>query len=663
MGKKTDKLRERALRILQKNSEEIPSQAYNDLDTLSEELRVHQIELETQNEELQNTYKDLEGANRRYINLYQNAPAPYITLSSSYKILKTNTEAASLMATTATALEGGKLTAFLHPRSRDILYHHIRATLHSNIPQECEVQLNTENEPHILMKSIKNSDTEILSLLIDITARITAEKKVSLLFEESTDAIGVVERSTGIIHACNPEWEKIAPHSGENKASVFDIFSAPEEMRTHLLTTEQTREFRNISVQGYLPHHYRVSLIPIDSRMAYVIATDISREHIEEQQKKMDSLSRMAGGIAHDFNNTLCSVRSALELLEDADTNHEFVDIIHIIEQGVSKSIEMTNQLLDISKNRNVEMEEVDIHTVIEQTLEFNRMSAVTTPATRFLPEAESSLIQGNTTDLHNLFSNILINARAAIEGNGQIYISTRNIELDENFSDVTGYRVAPGRYIEISIRDTGKGMKPEIQKRIFEPFYSTRRNAGGSGLGLARVYGIIQIHRGAVNVKSLPGRGTVFHIYLPLESPDKNKKKQPNHAAVPSPGHTPGRTILVVDDESTIRLALSHMLEKTGHHILTAETGTTAIEIFQREAAEIDLVILDMIMPGMNGDECFYKLREIQSNIPILLHTGFYDSEIMERLLQQNHTDFLKKPATQKILTEKINSIISQKR
>jgi two-component system, cell cycle sensor histidine kinase and response regulator CckA len=239
---------------------------------------------------------------------------------------------------------------------------------------------------------------------------------------------------------------------------------------------------------------------------------------------------------------------------------------------------------------------------------------------------------------IEQVIVNLYLNAWQAMKPGGTLYLKTENVNLDQRF--IRPFNVAPGRYVKIAVRDTGSGMEPDVQERAFEPFFTTKPMGGGTGLGLASAFGIIKNHDGIIDFTSQPGKGTTFFIYLPAT--DQRVVPETETAEGLQKGT---ETILVVDDEEYILKACRAMLTDLGYVVLTARSGEEATAIFRELDAQIDLVILDMIMPEMDGRETFERLKQIDPAINVLISSGYSIAEIASDMLSLGCDDFIQKP------------------
>jgi CheY-like chemotaxis protein len=266
--------------------------------------------------------------------------------------------------------------------------------------------------------------------------------------------------------------------------------------------------------------------------------------------------------------------------------------------------------------------------------------------------EADLWTVEVDRRQMEQVLLNLFVNAWQAMPGGGELYLRTENVHIDEHH--MPQYRVVPGRYIKITVTDTGVGMSEATRQRIFEPFFTTKKMGRGTGLGLASAYGIVKNHNGYIDVHSESGRGSTFAVYLPASEKAPSREDRPLTEAVTGSG-----TVLLVDDEEIVREVGGPMLEQLGYRVLTAGGAREAIEVFQREKERIDLVILDLIMPGIGGGETFDRLKEIDPNVRVLLASGYSIDGVAGEILKRGCRGFIQKPFTLDQLSEKIRDIL----
>jgi PAS domain S-box-containing protein len=371
------------------------------------------------------------------------------------------------------------------------------------------------------------------------------------------------------------------------------------------------------------------------------------------QSQKMEALGTLSGGIAHDFNNLLMGIQGYTSLiLCNTDPAHPHFEKLKAIEDQVHSGANLTRQLLGYARGGRYEVNPINLNDLMKKT---TGMFARTKKEIRLSEIYEQPLwpVEADTGQLEQAFLNLYVNAWQAMPGGGCLYVETQNITLDESY--VKPYSVHPGRYVKITVTDTGIGMDKETQKRIFEPFFTTKTMGRGTGLGLASVYGIIKGHKGFINVYSEKSHGTTFSIHLPVS--DKSPVIQkPVAASVIRQGH---ETILLVDDEDVITDVTGQMISGMGYQILVANSGETAIEIFKENHARIDLVIMDMIMPGTGGAETFKALKAIDSKVKVILSSGYTLNGEAKHIMDQGVLAFLQKPYTLDEISKKMRDVL----
>ncbi|MGW8325049.1 MAG: PAS domain-containing hybrid sensor histidine kinase/response regulator, partial [Desulfobacterales bacterium] len=357
--------------------------------------------------------------------------------------------------------------------------------------------------------------------------------------------------------------------------------------------------------------------------------------------QRMEAIGTLAGGIAHDFNNLLMGIQgNASLLLFNKNAAHPDYEQLKNIEKHVLQGSNLTNQLLGFARGGKYEVEVMNLNDVLKRE---NRMFTRTKKEIVIHEQYEQDLwpVKVSTGQIEQVLANLYANARQAMPDGGDIYVQTGNIRLDEDF--IKPFRVTPGKYVKISIIDTGIGMDEATLQRIFEPFFTTKQMGRGIGLGLASVYGIIKNHGGFVDVYSEKGKGTSFYIYLPAISGKDNSQ---NKEIEPKDKIKPGaETILLVDDDEMVIDVSQQLLGKLGYTVLTANNGHEAIEIYQKHYNEISLVIIDMIMPDLNGGETYDELKNINPKIKALLSSGYSIDGQAQDIINRGCNGFIQKP------------------
>jgi PAS domain S-box-containing protein len=377
------------------------------------------------------------------------------------------------------------------------------------------------------------------------------------------------------------------------------------------------------------------------------LAERASLEAQLRQAQKMEALGTLAGGIAHDFNNILGIVLGwARELAEEQGSSEALDAIISSGERGAA----IVKQMLAFSRRQAIAEKPVAMNRLVSDTSPM--LKAIFPKTIEFEIALEESLpdILGDAHQLQQALINICINARDAMPEGGRLIIRTARAGSDAPAT------AAAGDYIRVEISDTGFGMDEATRSRIFEPFFTTKQAGGGTGLGLAVVYGIVQAHGGAIDLVSAPGGGTTFKLYLPIPARPPEETARPK-ATEPIAG---SGTLLVIDDEPLLARLVKEAAERRGFRVLTAGDGLEAVATFEKHAAEIDGVVLDCGLPKMSGPEVFRRLKELKPDIVVIGVTGYLDPEVKSRLLQEGVREFLHKPCSPDEILAKLQSCLT---
>jgi PAS domain S-box-containing protein len=391
---------------------------------------------------------------------------------------------------------------------------------------------------------------------------------------------------------------------------------------------------------------------------AYGILRDITdRKRLEAQlqhAQRLESLGTLSGGIAHDFNNLLMAIQGNISLmLLDVDSSHPSYQKLKNIETYVQRGANLTKQLLGFAREGKYEVKPTDLNKVIKNQ---NRMFGYTQKQINIHTKYEENLwtVEVDQKQMEQVLLNLYINASQAMAVGGDLYVRTENFIIDENY--IKRYHARSGRYVRISVTDTGIGMNKATQQRIFDPFFTTKEIGKGTGLGLASVYGIIKNHEGFVTVSSKEGEGSTFIIYLPASE----KEIIEGEGSVKDIKNS--RTVLLIDDEDMIVEVGREILGILGYKVLTARSGEKGIEVYQQNRDQIDVVILDMVMPSMGGTETYNRIKEIDPDVKFLLSSGYSVDKEASKILNGGRNGFIQKPFTINQLSEKMRKILDQK-
>ena len=373
------------------------------------------------------------------------------------------------------------------------------------------------------------------------------------------------------------------------------------------------------------------------------------------QVQKIEAIGTLAGGIAHDFNNLLMSIQgfTSLMLLQ---TGHDYVyhDNLKSIEAAVQRGAELTRQLLGAARGGKYEVKPTNLNELLQNSLAmFGRTKKEIRIHEKY--QAEIWTVEVDRGQIDQVILNLLVNAWQSMPGGGDIYVETSNTTLDKNYT--LPYGLKPGDYVRIAITDTGVGMDEDVLERIFDPFFTTKQKGRGTGLGLASAYGIIKNHDGIINAYSEKGRGSAFNIYLPASKKGIETEEKTQTGDI----EKGTETVLIADDEDMVLQVGGEMLSIMGYKVLSAAGGNEAVELYQKHRDEIDLVILDMIMPDMGGGEVYEKIKKINPEVKVLLSSGYSINGDATEILNRGCNGFIQKPFDIKNLSQKIREILTQ--
>lgn len=386
------------------------------------------------------------------------------------------------------------------------------------------------------------------------------------------------------------------------------------------------------------------------------IATDVTQLKTVESQlhqsQKFEAIGTLAGGIAHDFNNLLMGIQGRTSLISSTlESTHPHAEHITAIEEYIRSAADLTGQLLGFAQGGKYEVRPVDINALlVESTTMFGR----TKKEIRIFRKLQEPppIISADQRQIEQVLLNLYINAWQAMPNGGELHIESKTIDLDK--ASEKACQVPPGKYVRISVKDTGVGIDEAARQRIFDPFFTTKEKGRGTGLGLASAYGIIKNHAGRIAVHSEPGKGATFNIYLPATD-EKVEGLLPAEKKV----ITGAETILLVDDEPMITEVGQAMLENLGYHVLVAGGGEQAVSTVVSKGDSIHLVIIDLVMPGMDGSHAFDRIRMHDPNMPIILSSGYSMDGQAAEVMKKGCNGFIQKPFNLSELSRQVRNVL----
>ncbi|WP_073616160.1 hybrid sensor histidine kinase/response regulator [Desulfopila aestuarii] len=373
------------------------------------------------------------------------------------------------------------------------------------------------------------------------------------------------------------------------------------------------------------------------------------------QAQKMEAIGTLASGIAHDFNNLLMAIWGHVSLIStNMDISHPHYRHFQVIEESIKSATNLTSQLLGIARGGKYETQPIDLNelilsssSLISRTKKSMNVRAVLHPF--------PLVVKADKRQIEQVLLNLYVNAFHAMPDGGELLLQTANVMLGENVCK--NNQIVPGNYAHISIADTGIGMDDETKKKIFDPFFTTKEMGRGTGLGLSSAFGIIKNHKGMISVSSSINHGSTFNIYLPL-----SEEEAVSDETIKEKYLIGTETVLLVDDEAVVLEVGSEMLKSLGYRVKLATGGKLALKTLSEEGKSIDLVIMDMIMPGMDGETLFFKIREKYPKIPILLSSGYSYNEQVDHIMKEGCDGFIQKPFSLSVISQKIRSVLGDK-
>jgi len=389
------------------------------------------------------------------------------------------------------------------------------------------------------------------------------------------------------------------------------------------------------------------------------IAEDVTdRRALEDQfrqAQKMEAVGRLAGGVAHDFNNLLMVISGYAEvILSGLDPVHPLHEKGRAIQLAADRATTLTRQLLAFSRKQLLELKVVDVNAIVEDMERLLRPLIGENVELITIRAPQAARTRADAGQLEQVLMNLVVNAKDAMPAGGRLTIQTQTMVVDENHR--RGHQfIRPGSYVMLSVSDTGTGMDRETQSRIFEPFFTTKEKGKGTGLGLSTVYGMVKQTGGYVMVQSELGRGTTFHIYLPLTE----AAAEPCAAPVPDTSLGGSETILLVEDEESVRQLVRDTLVAKGYQVIEGENGEAGVMAATRHKGTINLVITDVVMPGMGGREMVKQLAQSRPRMKVLYLSGYTEDAIISDGSIENGTAFLQKPFTLQNLSRKVREVL----
>lgn len=514
----------------------------------------------------------------------------------------------------------------------------------------------------------------------DITERKRAEEDLRRSREEYLQffmediTADYIATADGTVRQCNPAYVNIFGFSSMEEAlatNIFSLYFIPQEREKFLSQLLQKRKLE----------YFELQMVKRDGTPLYLVANiigkfddegkleeirgylfdDTKRRQLEEtlrQTQKLESIGTLASGIAHDFNNILGIILGHASLLEKIHYEPErFSQSLTAIIATTKRGASLVNQLLTFARKTESVFEPLDVNIIIK---ELAKMLHETFPRSiTIVPQLDPSIpsITADSTQIHQVLLNLCVNARDAMPKGGTLTLTSRCVPLDQLSKRFP--QANARQYVELTVSDTGIGMDKQTLSRIFEPFFTTKGVGQGTGLGLAVVHGVLGAHNGFIDVESHPGKGSTFRLYLPATEKSLFAEVSTPASATELPTGT--ETILIVEDEEYLRQALENYLSTSGYTVLSAANGKEALEIYRARMNDIHLVISDIGLPQMSGDELLRQIKNINSAARVILASGFIDPNVKSDLLKSGVSDIMTKPYMLKDVLLKTRQVLDR--
>jgi two-component system, cell cycle sensor histidine kinase and response regulator CckA len=683
--KKTPAFRVKAGAGLKTQAVDVQGLSLDEIRTLAQELLTHQVELERQNEELRQAQDLLARANNTYGEFYDWAPVGFLTLSESGVIKEANLTAVSQLKVSRNSLIAKPLRSFIKDTDIDRFGLYLKRVFQKPGTQHCEIRLKRPDgsDFYARLDSIAGQDAGEARMcrtsITDITMQMKTQVRLECLLASSPAAI----------YTLKPEGNLAPTYVSENVKALVGWKSSqflanprfwikrvhPKDRRRVLKRMElpwpqdrQSYEYRFLAQDGaYRWMHDDLKVVrdlegqPVEIVGAWVDITE--RKTLESQliqAQKMEAVGRLAGGVAHDFNNLLMAIMGYGELIrtslmQDDPLYHYSEDILKATERAAS----LTQQLLTFSRRQIMQPQVLNLNGVVADLEKMLRRLIGEHIDLEIVAGRNLGSVKADPGQIGQIIMNLAVNARDAMPTGGRLTLETANLELAVSHQTHLE-AVPPGRYVRLTVRDTGEGMDAATVKHIFEPFFTTKEMGKGTGLGLPTVYGIVKQNHGYIEVDSRPGQGATFRIYLPrLEAPAEAPRARMTLAAKLEGSET----ILVVEDEDALRTLLCRFFRLYGYNVLEARHGGEALLLCERHPGPIALMVSDVVMPQMSGQELADRLISLHPEMKVFFMSGYTDSDLVPYGAPDQSKPIIFKPFRPMDLVKKVREFLDESR
>ncbi len=631
--------------------------------------------------------EQLRASEIRYRNLVEQANDMVILLNEKSEFIFANKRFFELTDYSADEVWGKPLPRFVAPDQVDSIKRKLQSQFEShNKHMRYTIKLLTRiSEQRIVDFSMTTVYTaNKISGILAIGRDVTVEQSVKIALHESEEKyrslvehslLGVLVIQNDVIIYANPtlsdlfetDLDRLIGMSLESFVHPNDYMQLFEKLSEAALSPNRDIRFtiRLIAQSGVIKtlDGWAAGISYMGRPALQAVLVDVTEtKKLEEQliqSQKMESIGQLASGIAHDFNNLLGSIYGVIELLgrKYAGVDPTLTKYVGVLDTSAKRAAELTSQLLTFSRQREGDVKPIRLNDIVNDSMKILTRSIGKNIKIESALDPNLHTVEADPSQMESVIINLSINSRDAMPNGGTLRLETSNVEFTPQILKQFP-EASPGNYACMTVSDTGMGMTPEIRLRIFEPFFTTKPVGKGTGLGLSIVYGVVKNHKGLVKVYSEPGLGTTFKVYLPASD------KLPLDEAISNVRETPrgNETILIIDDEVTLLDLTREILEGLGYKVITAEGALAGIDTYKQHSSEIDLVILDMLMPEMTGSEVYPQLIKIKPDARVLLATGLNMGEKVEHLLAMGVNAVVGKPYSVSDLASHIRKAIDRK-
>jgi two-component system cell cycle sensor histidine kinase/response regulator CckA len=417
-----------------------------------------------------------------------------------------------------------------------------------------------------------------------------------------------------------------------------------------------------VGAQDYVLKTNLKRLVPSIQRELHEVKQRRERKHLEEQVRqlqKFEAIGQLAGGVAHDFNNVIGAILGWAEMgEEECPIGSPMRERFQKIRDQADRAAGLTRQLLAFARRQLLQPRNINLNEIVSEAGALLQKLIGEDVEMKFLLAPELHVTRADPTQVEQILMNLCVNARDAMPQGGRLIIETKNAEIDDEYCRIQSF-AQPGHYVLLAVSDTGMGMDRSTMEHIFEPFFTTKELGKGTGLGLATVYGIVKQHGGIINVYSEPNHGTTFRVYLPaIDGAAESLGEVKNEVAQ---GGT--ETILVAEDHDGLREAAQLMLEGLGYRVILAKNGMEAVRLFEQKRDSIGLVLLDVVMPGLNGPDAYTRIAAVKPDVRVLFTTGYTTDVALPDSILQKGAAILQKPYSVRDLGRAVRSALDRER